>query len=155
MERLPNVAEWELIDLWRMRQENADSEQYHQAHRRHADAEILRRARKADAAILTLPGIGDIVVAYPSEYAYDARVVDSELWPLIERDGLAEEYRQNVSHTYKIRKPWLNRLAKRGPEYRAVLERLVIASTGNARIASGPPLAALGEYATREGVSIQ
>ena len=145
---LPNYAETDLTDIWRDRQEFKDGEDYGKAHRRHAEQEVLRRAAAADATILQTDH-GPVEVTYPNTYAYDPGIVNGEFFALIERDGLAEEWNQFVSFTPKVNKNWLNKLEKRGAEYKAVIESMTIASNGSPSL-KGPTLEEMGGYAPRE-----
>src|SRR3990167_5566751 len=140
---LPNFGESDIDHIWRWREENREAEHYHQAHRRHAEKALLEEAIERDARVLGT-NAGDITITYgQGAYAYETRVVDKELFPLIERDGLTDEWNQFVRHTYKIDKRWLNKLGKRGKEYREVLERMVVASTGSPTF-KGPSLKEMG-----------
>lgn len=151
-DQLPNFAESTLTDIWRFRQEHRDAEQFHHDRRAAADKEILRRATDAKAEILPTD-VGDIVIVYPSTYAYDTGAVDGVLFPLIEAASLQAEWNQFVRHQYKIDRRWLNRLLKRGPEWIAAVERISMATTGQPRVGDGPSLSDLGGYAPeQEGV---
>lgn len=145
-DNLPNLTETEITDLWRFRQEHKDSEVFHSARRRHADQEVLRRGKERDAQILGTDA-GDITITYPSQYAYNAGKVDGEFFQLIERDGLSAEWNQFATHQYKIDRRWLNRLMKRGQEYRDAIEDMTIGTSGSPSL-DGPSLADLGGYAT-------
>ena len=143
---LKNYGESSVDDVWRDRQENEEAEFYHQAHRHHAEKALLEEAAIRDARILNTAA-GDVTITYSKgAYSYDTGTVDKELFPLIERDGLTHEWNQFVRHSYKIDKRWLNRLGKRGKEYRDILDRMVIASTGSPTF-SGPSLKDMGGYA--------
>ena len=148
MDNLPVFTEAEITEIWRFRQEHKDAEDFHQVRRRHADQEVLRRAGEREALILPTDA-GDIIITYPTNYAYDTGKVDRELLALVERDGLTDEWNQNVRHNYKIDRRWLNRLMKRGQEYRDVIERITIATHGSPKI-EGPELQSLGDYAPGE-----
>jgi len=143
-EQVPNLSETEITDLWRFRAEHKDAEDFHQARRRAADHEVLQRAASTDAQVLATEA-GDIEITYPTQYAYDTFVVEGELRPLLRRDGLLDEWQKYAKRVYKIDKRYLNRLAKRGAEYKQVIERMTLATTGSPTI-KGPELAALGEY---------
>jgi len=142
---LRNYYETSVDDIWRDRQEHFESEHYHQAHRRHADRALLEEASERDASILSTEW-GDITVTIPKNaYSYDTTVVNKQLVPLLQRDGLMEEWNQFVRSTYKIDKRWLNKLVKRGGDYRDVIERMTIGSTGTPTL-KGPSLAEMGGY---------
>ncbi len=141
---LPNLLETDIDDLWRFRQEWKDSETFAQKRRKHADQEILKRAAQKDAQVLGLVS-GDIAITLPNTYSYNSSAVDRDFFPLVERDGLQEEYNQNVQHNYKIKRPWLKRLMKRGTEWVEVIEKMTNAGMGSPSIA-GPPLEELGDY---------
>lgn len=141
---LPNLIETDIDDVWRFRQEWADSESYAKERRRHADQEILRRAAQKDAQVLGTAA-GDITITLPNTYSYNSAIVDGEFFALVERDNLQEDYNLHVSHNYKITRPWLNRLMKRGKEYVEVVDKMTNAGTGSPSIA-GPPLDELGDY---------
>jgi len=153
-ESLPNFAETDLDDLWRFREEQHDAEAFHQERRKAADQELLKRAAERDAQILDTPW-GPITIIFPSQYAYDTNAVDQVLWPLIERDGLQAEYRQFVHHNYKIDRRWLNRLLKRGAEYKDAVERVTVGSTGAPYVGSGPGLDEIGGYADDRAVAAE
>jgi len=146
---LPNFAESSIDEVWRYRAEWKDSEDYAKERRRHADQELLRRAAAEDRQILDTSW-GPVAITYSSSggYLYDTIAVDRDLFPLIQRDGLEAEWNQFVRHSYKIDKRWLNRLGKRGPEYRDVVGRVTIAQQGTpTRTIAGPTLKAMGGYA--------
>ena len=145
---LPTFAETDLTDIWRYRQEFKEEEDHGKEHRRHAEQEIYKRAAEADASILQTDH-GPVEISYPNTYAYNAAVVDKEFLALIERDGLTEEWNQFVSHRYTINKSWLNRLTKRGGEYREIIEKMTTAGTGSPSL-KGPSLKEMGGYAPRE-----
>ena len=82
------------------------------------------------------------MITYPATYSYDSRIVDKEFYALIERDGLIEQWNQFVSHSYKVNRNWLNKLVKRGAEYRDCIERMTQTATGSPKI-DGPSLEAI------------
>jgi hypothetical protein len=145
-DNIPNLTETDITDLWRFRQEHRDAEFFHNERRTAADQEILRRAVEAKAEILPT-AVGDIFIIKPSTYAYDTGAVDRVLFPLIEAAGLSGEWNQYVSHQYKINRPWINRLLKRGEEWRKAIDAVTMASTGQPRVGNGPALADMGDYA--------
>ena len=148
---LPKLTETELNELWRFHQEHADSEQFHKVRRVSARDEILRRGAERDATVLRTES-GDITITLPDTYAYNPAIVDKDFYALIVRDGLEAEWKDKVKHTYHINKTWLNKLAKRGQEYRDVIERMTTAGTGSPSI-KGPSLKELGGYAEREAMA--
>ena len=141
---LPNLRETDITDVWRKHQEHDDAERWNQVRRVAARDEVLRRGRDRDATVLPTDA-GDITITLPNTYAYDPFVVDKEFYALIHRDGLQKEWAQFVKHTYHINKHWLNKLAKRGEEYREVIEQMTTAGTGSPSI-KGPSLEELGGY---------
>ena len=145
---MPIFAETDLTALWRYREEFKEEEDHGKKHRRHAEQEIYRRAAEADATILQTDH-GPVEISYTSSYAYITSVADGEFFALIKRDGLEEEWNQFVSHAYKINKSWLNRLEKRGGEYREVIEKMTNANKGSPSL-KGPSLVEMGGYAPRE-----
>ena len=145
---LPNFAEADVTDIWKYRQEFEEEEQHGQVRKRHAQTEILRRADEAGATVLQTDA-GPVKITYSNEYSYSAAVVDREFFALIKRDGLEDEWNQFVSHSYKIRRTWLNELAARGDEYREVIEKMTVANKGSPNY-KGPSLQELGGYAPRE-----
>lgn len=142
---MPRLEEATLEDLWRFRQEWKDTEDHAHTRRRAADQELLRRAADGEQQIFSTPW-GDVTITYASAYGYNTAVIDAELFPLVERDGLAAEYNQFVRHNYKIDRRWVNRLMKRGPEWRDVIERMTESTRGSPSI-DGPTLEAMGGYA--------
>ena len=151
LRELPNLEETDIDDLWRFRQEHADSEGWHKERRRHADKEILQRAADRDAQVLGTEA-GDITITLPNTYSYNSAVVDRDFFALVERDRLQEDYNLNVSHTYKIKRPWLNRLMKRGKEWIEVIDKMTNAGTGSPSI-DGPPLEELGDYVNENPIA--
>ena len=145
---LPTFAETDLTALWAYRQEHEETEQYGNKRRRHAEKEIYRRAAEADATILQTDA-GPVEITYSNTYAYNSAVVDGAFFALIRRDGLEKEWNQFVKHAYKINKNWLNRLEKRGGEYREIIEKMTTAGTGSPSL-KGPSLQEMGDYAPRE-----
>lgn len=146
-ERLPNLTEADIADVWRARVQNEADEKFSRDHRRHAEAEVLRRAADAEAAVLGTPW-GDITITLPNTYSYNSSIVDRELYVLVERDGLIDQWNQFVQHSYKINKTWLNKLVKRGKEYADVIERMTNAATGSPKI-EGPTLADIEDVDAR------
>jgi hypothetical protein len=140
----PNLTETDLADLWKFRQEHKDAEEFHQERRRAADKEVLHRAAEADAQVLATDA-GDIKIDYSTTRSYNAAVVDTEFYALIERDKLIDQWNAKVRHEYHINYTWLKSLMKRGQEYRDVIDRMTNASTGSPTI-KGPALSELGEY---------
>ena len=145
---LPKFTETDLTDIWRYRQEFKEEEDHGKEHRRHAEQELYRRADEADATILQTDA-GPVEITYSNTYAYNSAVVDGAFFDLIKRDGLEKEWNQFVSHLYKINKTWLNRLEKRGGEYREIIEKMTTAGTGSPSL-KGPSLQEMGGYAPRE-----
>lgn len=145
---LPNLRETDITDLWRKHQEHKDAEDWNKARRVAAKDEILRRGAERDATVLPTDA-GDITITLPNSYAYNERIVDKEFYALIVRDGLEAEWADKVRHTYHINKTWLNKLAKRGQEYRDVIEQMTTAGTGSPSI-KGPSLEELGGYLVEE-----
>ena len=145
---LPKFTETDLTDIWRYRQEFREEEDHGKEHRCHAEQEIYKRAAETDATILQTDH-GPVEISYSSTYAYNSSVVDGAFFDLIKRDGLEKEWNQFVSHRYKINKSWLNRLEKRGGEYREVIEKMTEAGTGSPSL-KGPSLEEMGGYAPRE-----
>ena len=76
-------------------------------------------------------------------------MVDKEFWPLVEAAGLQKEWNDNVQHSYKIRRPWLTRLYKRGKEWADVIKKMTESSKGSPKI-DGPELSEMGSYAARD-----
>ena len=138
-DELPIFTETGLDGLWAYREEWSESEEYAKVRRRHADAELIRRAAEAGVQILDTT-CGPIDIVYSSTYSYNTAAVDNELYPAIKKAGLEKEWNQFVSHFYKISKVWLNRLLKRGPEFQEIVEHITNAPTGNPRIGGGPSL---------------
>lgn len=147
-EELPNFDEAGIENIWRYHQEHADSAAYHGERRSHAKAEILKRAAEADATALVTPA-GTITITPPPGAAYEASVVEGDFLALIERDELQADWAQNVSHSYKIKKPWLNKLRKLGGDYPATIDAMTIAATGTPSL-KGPSLQEMGGYAPEE-----
>lgn len=143
---IPNLRETDITDLWRFRQEHHEAEFFHHERRAAADQEIIRRAAEAKAEILPTD-VGDIMLIYSSTYAYDTGAVDRVLFPMVEAAGLGADWNQFVTHQYKINRRWLNRLLKRGPEWREAVDAITIATTGQPRVGNGPSLSDLGDYA--------
>ena len=148
---LPKFTETDLTDIWRYRQEFKEEEDHGKEHRRHAEQELYRRADEADATILQTDA-GPVEITYSNTYAYSTPVVDGPFFDLIKRDGLEKEWNQFVQHAYKINKSWLNRLEKRGGEYREVIEKMTNANKGSPSL-KGPSLQEMGGYAPREEAS--
>ncbi len=144
--KLPIFKETDITDLWRFRQEHREAEDFHHERRAAADQEILRRAGEAKAEILPTD-VGDIMIVYPSTYAYDTGAVDRVLFPLIEAAGLGEEWNRFVRHNYKIDRRFLNRLLKRGPEWIQAVDAVTMATHGQPRVGNGPSLSEMGDYA--------
>ncbi len=142
---LPKFAETDLTALWRFHQEHDESERFHKVRRVAARDEVLRRGADRDATVLPTDA-GDITITLPNTYAYNPVIVDREFYALIVRDGLEAEWADKVKHTYHINKTWLNKLAKRGQEYRDAIESMTTAGTGSPSI-KGPSLEELGGYA--------
>lgn len=142
----PNLREADITDLWRFRQEHRDAEHFHNVRRTSADQEVLRRAIDAKAEILPTD-VGDIMIIYPSSYAYDTGAVDRVLFPMIEEAGLGAEWNKFVKHEYKIDRRFLNRLLKRGPEWQKAVDAITMAGRGQPRVGNGPSLNDLGDYA--------
>lgn len=145
---LPKLTETDLTDLWKFHQEHADSEKFHGVRRKAAKDEILRRGAERDATVLPTDA-GEITITLPNTYAYNPAIVDGAFYALIVRDGLELEWADKVKHTYYINKTWLNKLAKRGAEYREVIEKMTTAGTGSPSI-KGPSLKELGGYVSAE-----
>lgn len=143
----PNLTETALGDIWRLRCEEEHIERSARDSRRHAEGEILRRAAEQDAQALGTPW-GDIVITYPATYSYNSHIVDREFYALIERDGLIDQWNQFVQHSYKLNKTWLNKLVKRGAEYKDVIERMTNAATGSPKL-DGPTLDQIDEAVAR------
>lgn len=147
----PNLTETEITDLWRKHQEHKDAEDFHNVRRVAARDEVLRRGAERDATVLPTDA-GEITITLPNTYAYNPIIVDKEFYALIVRDGLEAEWADKVRHTYHINKTWLNKLAKRGEEYREVIEKMTTAGTGSPSI-KGPSLEELGGYAEKEALA--
>lgn len=148
MAKFPNFAETNLEDIWAARQEHKEQQDYGKEGRTHAEGEILRRAAEADATILGTE-YGDITITYSQSYAFHTHIVASQFKALVMGDGLGKEWDQFVTLTYKINKNWLNRLGKRGAEYREIIEAMTQARTGSPSL-SGPELKDMKGYAPRE-----
>lgn len=148
-EELPNFLEADLADIWEYRQQHDEQERWFQKRRRHADQEILRRAAAEEAQVLDMGNGRSIDITYSSKYAYNRFVVDKEFYPMVEEAGLQAEWNDNVQHSYKIRRPWLTRLFKRGGAWRAIIEKMTESSKGSPKI-DGPELSEMGSYAARD-----
>ena len=150
-ETLPNLRETDITDVWRKHQEHDDAEKWNRVRCVAAKDEILRRDVALGAPALPTDA-GDITITPPNTYAYNEHIVDKEFYALIVRDGLEAEWKDKVRHTYHINKPWLTKLAKRGAEYRDVIEKMTTAGTGSPSV-KGPSLEELGGYAEREAMA--
>ena len=137
------LTEADIADVWRSVKVNEADERFSREHRHHAEQELLRRAAEAEATVLATPW-EDISITLPTTYSYNSRVVDGEFQRLIERDGLTEQWDQFVQHSYRINRSWLNKLAKRGAEYKSVIEAMTNAGTGSPKM-DGPSLAEIEE----------
>ena len=144
---LRNYGEATADDIWRDREEHREAEEYHRAHRHHAEQALREQFNEREAHVLPTEW-GDVTLSLNrGSYAYNSPVVDKELFPLIERDGLSDQWNQFVRHEYRIDRRWLHQLAKRGKDYRDVLDRIIIAPTGVTASFKGPSLRDMGGYA--------
>ena len=148
-EELPNFLEADIEDIWRYRQEHEEAERFHKERRKHAQDEILRRAAELEAQVFPFADGRDVTVTYPTGYQYNRFVVDAKFWPMVEEAGLQAEWNKEVQHSYKIRRPWLNRLFKRGKAWADVINKMTEASKGSPSF-DGPPLSEMGSYAARD-----
>jgi hypothetical protein len=139
---LPNFAEAEIEDIWRYYAEHADSRAFHDVRAKHAKLAILERLRDKGARIMKCEW-GDIVAEYSNEYSYSTPVVDGDFMKLIAEDELYDEFERFAKKNYKINRPWLKRLEKRGDKWRDTIERMTQASTGTPTL-RGPSLADMG-----------
>lgn len=147
-EELPNFAEAKIDDIWRYYAEHADSRAFHDERAKHAKQAILERLRDKGASIIKTEW-GDVTGEFSNEYAYNTRVVDGDFMKLIAQDELYDEFVQFATRSYKIKRVWLNRLAKRGKEYQDVIERMTMLTTGSPTL-KGPTLEEIGGYAQKE-----
>ena len=145
---LPNLAEYSMGDLWRMHQENDDARAFHAAHQAHARKEILERSVRENQTLFTVDG-GEVEIFPSNSYTYKSLIVTGDFSALCSDNGLGDAYEENVTHVFKIKRPWLNKLMKRGQKFVDIIEQMTDHSTGSPKI-QGPSLQDIGGYA--EGV---
>ena len=84
-----------------------------------------------------------MVAEFSNEYSYSTPVVDGDFMKLIAQDELYEEFEKYAKKNYKLNRPWLQRLSKRGAEWQRVIDSMTQTGTG-APTLKGPTLADIG-----------